>query len=56
MLIVSKRVFGTFRVRRLRTTQPVVPLSTDSVSLMISDTHEPIANTGRRPVPSASTS
>ena len=39
MLIVSKRLLGTLRVRRLRTTQPVVPLSTDSDSAMISSTH-----------------
>jgi hypothetical protein len=32
------------------------PWSTERVSAMISSTHEPIANTGRRPVPSASTS
>jgi hypothetical protein len=56
LLMVSKRTLGTLRVRRLRTTQPVVPSLTDSVSAMISSTHEPIANTGRRPVPSASTS
>ena len=48
MLIVSKRLLGTFLVRRLRTTQPVVPLLTESDSAMISSTQVPSANTGRR--------
>ncbi len=48
-------VFGTLRVLRLRTTQPVLPLSTDSVSDMISRTHWPSANTGRSVTSSGST-
>ena len=56
VLIVSKRLLGTFRVQRLRTTQPVVPLLTDSDSAMISSTHVPSANTGRSDSPPSSTS
>ena len=56
MEIVSKRLLGTLRVRRLRTTQPVVPLLTESDSAMISSTQAPSANTGRSVSPPSSTS
>ena len=52
----SSSVFGTLRVRRLRTTQPVTPLSSGMLSAMISSTQSPTANTGFSESPPSSIS
>ena len=52
----SSSVFGTLRVRRLRTTQPVTPFATEISSAMISSTQSPMANTGFSETPPSSIS